>query len=125
MRKFPDIKTHHYSPEELAHSIEQAHKAVELDEHKDEPVKKAAKADKVAKKAEAHGDLKEDDSEPLPKPSLTHATTHKSEPLTKTEKTEKPEPKKEKKEDLTPKARPVDDKPQHSSHNIDFEKIAE
>ena len=78
MRKFPDIKTHHYSPEELAHSIEQAHKAVELDEHKDEPVKKEAKAEKVAKKAEAHGDLKEDDSEPLPKPSLTHATTHKS-----------------------------------------------
>ena len=79
---------------------------MELDEHKDEPEKK------VVKETEA-------------KPSLTHATTHKSEPLTKTEKTEKPEPKKEKKEDLTPKARPVADKPQHSSHNIDFEKIAE
>ena len=64
MRKFPDLKTPHYSPEALAHSIEQAHKAVVLDEHDEEPQKK------VATEAETQGALKED----VPKPSLTHAT---------------------------------------------------
>ena len=115
MRKFPDLKTHHYSPEALAQSIEQAHKAVVLDEHDDGP------QEKLAKVTEADEALKEDDS----KPSLTHATTHKSEPQVpqQQQETKKAEPKK--KEDVIPQTHPIADEHQHSPHTIDFEKIAE
>ena len=116
MRKFPDLKTHHYSPEALAQSIEQAHKAVALDEHDDGP------QEKVAKATEADEALKKDD----PKPSLTHATTQKSEPQMpqQQKETKKAEPK-EKKEEFIPQKHPIAEEHQHSSHTIDFEKIAE
>ena len=116
MRKFPDLKTHHYSPEALAQSIEQAHKAVVLDEHDDGP------QEKVAKIGGADEALKDDD----PKPSLTHATTHKSEPQMpqQQQETKKAEPK-EKKESVIPQTHPTTDKHQQGPHTIDFEKIAE